>query len=87
MSVQDGLAVADFIGKPPNDYAKPPFKLCDASSGVDNLCPAGLPVTELSFRYSVRCDFVVIGRTYSAASSSSYKGETFTLAEHPYYPC
>ena len=55
VSVQDGLAVGDFIGKPSDGYAGPAFKLRDAPCGADDLRPAGLPVTQLSFRYSARC--------------------------------
>jgi len=55
MSIQNGLAVGNFVGQPPNSYVGPPFKLRDSSCGTDDLCPAGLPVTQFSFRNSVHC--------------------------------
>jgi hypothetical protein len=63
MSVQDGLAVGNFVGKPPNGYVGPPFKLRDSSCGTDDLCPAGLLVR--SFRSAIR--LLAIGSKYSVA--------------------
>ena len=53
MSVQDGLAVGDFVSQPTNGYVGPPFKLRDSSGGTDDLCSTGLSVAQLSFRNSV----------------------------------
>jgi hypothetical protein len=47
----------------PNGYIGLPFKLRDSSCRTDNLCLAGLLVTQFSFRNSVSCQRLAIPAT------------------------
>ena len=56
MTVQDGLAVRNFVGEPDEQVTLDhPYNSRDASFSTDDLRQAGLLVTQFTFRNSAHC--------------------------------